>query len=232
MSTTSRQSKDALTPPELHDGDRMTREQFHIAYERMPAGYRAELIAGVVHEPSPVSYSHSKHDGELGLVLGAYAKGTPGVDFAGHNATLLLSDADELQPDLILRIDAKYGGRSQITADDYIAGAPELVAEIAVSSEAIDLHLKKERYAQAGVLEYVVVCLRPKKVRWFHLQARKELAPTSAGVFHSRMFPGLWIDGDALLRLDYDGMMRTLELGLRSTEHKKFLAHLAKHARG
>jgi hypothetical protein len=41
-----------------------------------------------------------------------------------------------------------------------VRGAAELLAEIAYSSVAIDLHLKKDDYQKAGVREYLVVCVR------------------------------------------------------------------------
>ena len=35
-------------PTELHSGDRMTREEFHEIYSRMPESFKAELIGGTV----------------------------------------------------------------------------------------------------------------------------------------------------------------------------------------
>jgi hypothetical protein len=44
------------------------------------------------------------------------------------------------------------------------------VREVASSSESIDLHRERRDYEQADVLEYVVVVLRQRVVRWFVLQ--------------------------------------------------------------
>lgn len=39
---------------ELHNGDCMTQPAFHSAYEQMPAGFRAELVGGVVFVCEPL----------------------------------------------------------------------------------------------------------------------------------------------------------------------------------
>ncbi len=46
---------------------------------------------------------------------------------------------NEVHPDAFLRLEPKAGGRSRITADDYVEGPPELIVEIAASSAAYDL---------------------------------------------------------------------------------------------
>lgn len=45
-------------------------------------------------------------------------------------------------------------------AGKFAQGAPELLAEIALSSTSYDLHQKLELYLSAGVLEYLVVSLQ------------------------------------------------------------------------
>src|SRR5688500_9896109 len=129
----------ATGPPVLENGDHMSREEFHRIYEQMPAEFRAELIGGIVFVASPLKQRHGKLHLHLGAVFAAYEARTPGVD-AGDNTTVELGDDSEPQPDLNLRILPECGGQSRSTDDDYIAGAPELVAEIALSSRAIDLN--------------------------------------------------------------------------------------------
>ncbi|HEY9869425.1 MAG TPA: Uma2 family endonuclease [Candidatus Obscuribacterales bacterium] len=204
----------------------MSRQEFHRAYEQAPPEYRAELIAGVVHEPSPVSYSHGTFDSLLGTIIGLYVGNTPGVSQA-HNASVFLSDEDEVQPDIMLLIEPSCKGQSKRTEDDYVEGAPELVAEIALSSQAIDLGLKKKRYAMFGVLEYIVVCVRPRRIQWFDLPSGRTLAADSNGILQSVVFPGLWINRRALLELDYQGCMRTVEQGLQTKAHEEFVLKLA-----
>lgn len=203
----------------------MTREEFHRAYCEMPEDYRAELIGGIVFEPSPVSYPHGRNHVRLSFLLESYAEATFGTEVA-DNATLKLSDDDEVQPDLLLRIVQNLGGQSR-EAHRYIEGAPELVAEIAYSSRAIDLHLKKDRYALAGVLEYIVVCIESKKIYWFDLRNNIELKPDGSGIFRSAIFPGLWIHGQGLLDLDHNLTNHALKRGLKTAAHAKFAARLA-----
>lgn len=212
---------------ELYNGDCMTRTQFHLAYGRMPNDYRAELIGGIVFEPSPLAYSHGKNHIKLAYLFETYSRATPGTEVA-DNVSVFLSEEDEVQPDLVLRTIQKCGGKSRLTDDDYVEGAPELVAEVANSSRAIDLHLKKERYAAAGVLEYIVLCLRPKRLHWFDLPGRQMLKPDTDGIFRSVIFPGLWIHGDGLLKFDDEVTHAALQGGLQSPEHEKFVSRLKK----
>lgn len=214
----------------LHDGDRMTQPDFHRAYLAMPENYRAELIGGIVHEPSPLGWPHGSHHARLICICENYAGPTRGLEVA-DGATVILGNEDEVQPDVVLRIMPEYGGQSKntrIKKATYAAGAPELVAEVAHSSRDIDLNRKKERYTVAGVLEYVVVCLEPLAIYWFDLSNNRELNCGPYGVFKSEVFPGLWIHGDALLQLDYECSMCTLNQGLKTPEYRDFADKLAR----
>ena len=62
---------------------------------------------------------------------------------------------NEPQPDAVLMIEEQAGGQARLSEDDYIEGAPELVAEIAASSAAIDLGDKKRAYRRNGIREYI-----------------------------------------------------------------------------
>jgi len=211
---------------ELQTGDRMTREEFHRLYEQTPPGFKAELIGGVVYVPSPLKWRHGTVHPMLGTVFCAYTGYTPGTE-AGDNTTILLGEEGEPQPDLYLRILPEYGGQSHTTADEYVGGAPELIAEIAQSSRSIDLHAKLLDYARYGVKEYLVVCLRERRLRWFDLPTDEELRPDPDGVFRLRTFPGLWVHAAALLDRDYHQLMNTLQAGLATPEHAAFVAQLA-----
>lgn len=208
----------------LYNGDRMKQAEFHSAYEKMPEGYRAELIGGIVFEPSPLGYSHGTNDIRLAYLLQTYVIATPGVE-AASNATVILGDDDEVQPDLVLRIIHTRGGQSKVRK--YILGAPELVAEVAHSSRAIDLHLKKHRYAAAGVLEYIVVSLEDQRLYWFDLKNDIRFASDNNGIVRSAIFPGLWIHAQGLLELDHIRTGEALQSGLQSIEHEQFKVRLA-----
>src|SRR5271166_3316096 len=91
--------------PPLENGDRLSRGEFERRYEAMPSGKKAELIEGVVHMPSPVTFA--EHAGpHFGLVwlIGEYRFSTPGVQ-GGDNATVRLDLDNEPQPDIVLFIE-------------------------------------------------------------------------------------------------------------------------------
>lgn len=215
------------TTTELVSGDRMSQEEFHGIYETMPDNFRAELLNGTVFVSVPTSKPHATGQNDLSTIFGYYRAMTDGIE-SFDNATLKLSKKDEVQPDLGLRILPAYGGQTKDTYDGYISGAPELVAEIAFSSRAIDLHLKRARYKKFGVIEYIVVCLKPKEIYWFDLHQglsfRKK--PDENGILKSHVFPGLWIDGNALLKKELKKSLEILQQGLGSPEHAEFVAKL------
>jgi Uma2 family endonuclease len=215
------------TPLTLHSGDRMSREQFHRLYEQTPEDFKAELIGGIVYVASPVSLSHGQPHLLLGALLATYQTRTPGVQ-ASDNTTIILGDEGEPQPDLFLRIHEDCGGQSSTTDGGYVKGAPESVIEIAYSSQAIDLHAKKDDYFRHGVREYLVHCVQEQQVRWFDLTSGEELSPDASGIYRIRTFPGLWISGPALLAHDYQKMLQTLEEGLATPEHSAFVKTLAR----
>jgi len=204
----------------------MTREEFHRIYAATDDAFRAELIGGIVYVPSPLKRRHGVHHLLLGALFAAYAARTPGVE-AGDNATVLLGEDAEPQPDLYLRLLPESGGQSRTTDDDYVLGAPELIAEIAHSSRAIDLHAKKDDYARYGVHEYLVVTLGEGRLRWFDLRAGRELEAAADGVVRLQVTPGLWVDTTALFAGDHAGAMATLERGLATPEHSEFVRRLS-----
>lgn len=203
---------------ELQSGDRMTREEFHRTYEQVPEAFRAELIGGIVYVASPRRRRHGTTHATLAALFVNYAARTPGVE-VGDNTTILLGDESEPQPDLYLRVLPEFGGQSRTTEDDYVRGAPELIAEVAHSSRAIDLHAKKTDYARYGVIEYLVALLPERRLVGFDLRADQECWPGADGVYRSRTFPGLWVHVEALFANDASRVMDTLNLGLGTSSH-------------
>jgi Uma2 family endonuclease len=194
----------------------------------MPHLKKAELIEGVVHMPSPARHRrHGRPHGHVVTWLGVYEAGTPGVEMA-NSATARLDLDNEPQPDALLLIDPARGGQARISADDYIEGAPELVAEIAASTVSIDLNTKLHVYRRNGVREYLVWRVQNRAVDWFLLREGQyePLAPDAEGVLRSEVFPGLWLDPAALVRGDLATVMAVLQHGLASPEHARFVAHL------
>jgi hypothetical protein len=103
-----------------------------------------------------------------------------------------------------------------------------LIVEVASSSESIALHSKRRDYKQAGVLEYVVVVLRQRVVRWFVLQngTYREAEADASGMFKSTVFSGLWLDAQALLQGDGRLVMAMLQRGIETPEHAAFVQQL------
>src|SRR5262249_30326157 len=136
----------------------------------------------------------------------------------------------EPQPDSSLFILPECGGQVWEDNKGYLNGAPELIGEVASASESIDLHAKKADYEKAGVCEYVVLALRRQEIFWFIRRRGKfrDLAPGADGIFRSEVFPGLWLDADALLRRDRRQLLAVLRQGLATPEHAAFVARLAR----
>lgn len=211
--------------PQLRAGDRLSRDEFERRYEAMPEVKKAELIEGVVYMPSPVSNdSHGAPHAKLIGWLVAYEAYTPGVE-AADNSTLRLDWDNEPQPDAFLRILPQHGGQTR-DEDGYVAGGPELAGEIAASSASYDLHDKKEAYRRNGVREYVVWRVEDKAIDWFTLRGGyyEQLEPHEDGIFRSEIFPGLWLDGAALLARNMKQVLEVLHQGLQSAEHAESLA--------
>ncbi len=71
------------------------------------------------------------------------------------NSCFTTASDNEPQPDAVLLIDPQLGGQVRLSEDDYVEGAPEVVAEVAASSAALDLHNKKQTYRRHGVQESI-----------------------------------------------------------------------------
>jgi Uma2 family endonuclease len=217
-------------PPLVH-GQRLKQPEFHRRYEAYPEDVKFELIGGVVYMASPLRRPHGNCSFVLGTALGVYNSATPGTEGL-DNTTTLLGGEKEPQPDVALRILPAFGGRSRDTEEEYVAGPPELVAEIAHSSRDVDLNQKRDDYRQAGVVEYLVLCVAEQELHWFHFPSGKPLRPNRQGVWRSRVFPGLWLDGRALLARDLARLLEVVQQGLASRSHAAFVKRLqAAHQR-
>ncbi len=224
MVKTPSQYKSLLIPP-LESGDRLNRYEFERRYNAMPHLKKAELIEGVVYVPAALRFrSHGQPHGRLMTWLGVYEASTPGVAL-GDNSTVRLDLDNEPQPDAVLMIEESAGGQARLSDDDYVEGAPELVAEIAASSATIDLHDKKRAYRRNGVREYIVWQVCEQKLDWFYLQEGEyvSLPVDEDGVIRSRVFPGLWLAVDNLLAENMARVLAVLQEGLDSPERVPFV---------
>ena len=200
------------SPIVLESGDRLTRDEFHRRYCARPDIKKAELVQGVVYVASPTR--GNLHGGPYGAVtvwLGVYAARTPGVEMM-NNATVYLDANSEVQPDAFLFRDPPVAGGARLTEDDYIAGAPQLIVEIAASSASYDLHDKLEAYRRAGVPEYIVWRTIDRQIDWFRLRngVYVRIEPDARGVIESEVFPGLRLAVAKLLAGDIAGVLDEL----------------------
>ena len=170
------------------------------------------------------------HANLVGWLL-QYRAATSGV-LLSDNSSLRLDLDNRPQPDAYLRILATHGGRTRVAPDGYVEGAPELIVEVAASSVSRDLHDKLAAYRRNGVREYLVWRTYDFAIDWFLLGGRRDarLSAGKSGVYKSKAFPGLWLDGPALLRGDLATVLRVVQEGIASTEHAAFVARLEKAA--
>ncbi len=220
--------------PPLENGDRLTREEFERRYDATPNLKNAELIDGVVYLRLRTRHrQHAAPHARLAWWLGYYAAFTPGVE-AGNSSHVRLDGENMPQPDVLLFIQPEHGGRARIDEEDYIAGAPELVAEVVSSSVSYDLYEKLHVYLRHGVREYVVWRVLDGEIDWF---VNREgvylpLCPGPDRILRSTVFPGLWLDPAALMRGDLNSVLAVVQQGLNSPEHARFVARLERDRRG
>ena len=213
--------------PPLENGDRLTRVEFERRYSAASHLKKAELIEGVVYVASALrAKAHGKPHGDIMGWLWTYKVATPGVDLY-DNPTLRLDADNEPQPDAVLRLE--QNGRSRISEDDYLEGAPELIVEVAASSASYDLHDKLRAYRRNGVQEYLVWRTYSQQVDWFNL-VEGEYVPITIeadGIVQSKVFPGLWLHVSALTSGNLVEVLQTVQRGIASSIHQKFVSDLS-----
>lgn len=225
-------ARDPSVPP-LENGDRLSRAEFERRYSASPELKKAELIEGEVYMPSPVRFGrHSHPHTRMVTWLTLYDMATPGVG-AGDNGSIRLDLDNEPQPDVFLMILPESGGQARISEDDYIEGAPELVAEIVSSSASYDLGKKLDVYRRSGVREYIIWRVEDRQVDWLvNRDGRfEDMSPAADGILRSTVFPGLWLHPTALVEGDMETFKRVLQDGLNSAEHAAFVAQLQQASR-
>lgn len=213
----------------LENGDRLSRDEFERRYNAMPEVCKAELIEGMVYMAAALRFkSHGLPHSHLNSWITNYTAYTPGTLVADAPSVRLNND-NEPQPDIILILDPELGGQTRITEDDYIEGAPELIAEISASTVSIDLGAKKDAYERNGVQEYLVWRVLDQELDWFVLQSGHYylLKPDADGITRSRIFPGLWLDASALLNGNLQQVLASLIQGTQSADHQAFLRDLS-----
>ena len=220
--------------PPMENGDRLSRLEFERLYDAMPELKKAELIEGIVHMGSPVGLRrHSVPHFDAIAWLSQYKAATNGI-LGGDNGSIRLDMDNMPQPDIFLIILPEHGGQARISDDDYLEGGPELVVEVSASSASFDLHDKLNVYRRNGAREYLVWRVKDRSFDWFALRDGRyvRIEPSEDGTLRSEVFPGLWLDPEALMRGDLPAVFHAVQLGLATPEHAAFVDRLGRAARG
>jgi Uma2 family endonuclease len=222
----------SITTLPLENGDRLSQHEFERRYGAMPQVKKADLVEGTVYMASPLRIDrHGDPHTIMMTWLGTYRIATAGL-IAGDSTTVRLDEDNEVQPDGLLMIE--NGGQAIVDADGYVAGAPELIVEVAASSASIDLHDKLAVYQRNRVQEYLVWRVYEKAFDWFRLQndAYEPMPIDQAGIGRSQVFPGLWLAKDALLGGDFAKVLAVLQEGIATPEHQALIERLAQSNQG
>ena len=136
------------------------------------------------------------------------------------------------QPDLTLIVLPSHGGQVRIDDDGYIAGGPELVAEISASTVSLDLNTKFRVYQRNRVREYIVWRVYDDEIDWYVQRGcvTRGSRPTRRGSSGARRSPGCGSMPRLLIRLDLLRVLQVLQQGIASPEHAGFVDRLAKAA--
>jgi Uma2 family endonuclease len=196
--------------PPLENGDMLTREEFERRWDLHPEIKKAELIDGQVYIEVTVSTRHSEPHGLMSTWAGSFVSARPALQFL-PDSTVRLEGENDLQPDVLIR--QRDGGSSLISSDWNVHGPPELCVEVAASSVAYDLFVKREAYRRAGVQEYLVWQVWDGRVDWWELRDGQyvSIEPDADGVIESRVFPGLRLHVPKLIEGDLAGVLAELQ---------------------
>ncbi len=125
-------------------------------------------------------------------------------------------------------VEPDRGGHAFIDGDGYIAGSPELAAEVSASTTRLDLRTKFKVYRRNEIREYLIWHVARKTLDWYVVRNGRyqALPPSRAGFLQSEIFPGLWLDAKALIRGDLVRVHEVLRQGLQSPEHAQFATRL------
>jgi hypothetical protein len=100
-----------------------------------------------------------------------------------------------------------------------------IMAEIAASSVSVDAREKLDTYRSFGVPECLLWRTEQDTIELLRLED-DEYRPIPAdadGIVRSRVFPGLWLDFEAMLNGDRKRVKAVLEMGLGSVEHAGYV---------
>ena len=200
-----------FTPP-LESGDVLDASEYWRRYCATPEKLKAERINGKVYIMSPL---RAVHHGNSHFLLAHWIATCAIHDptlIGSDNATIRLNTDNDPQPDLcLLRVD----GQTHFDEEGYIIGAPAMIVEIAGSSASYDFGEKRDVYEAAGVGEYLVFETIEGRIDSWRLESGRFVAvQPDGGIYKSVLFPGLWLDADALRSANAPKFIETLQRGM------------------
>ncbi|MFG0255799.1 MAG: Uma2 family endonuclease [Rhodopirellula sp. JB053] len=200
--------------PQLNSGDRLDHDEYLRRYSAASENLKAERINGKVYLMNSLRAAwHGNPHALLAGWLFVYAMKSPEL-VTSDNSTVLLNSDNDPQPDLCMY---RVGGQTQVNDEGYLVGPPELIVEIAGSSASYDFGEKRDVYEAAGVGEYLVFETIEGRIEWWRQSDGKFVdVPVVDGVRKSVLFPGLWLDEQALRRGDSQQLVDTLQRGMDS----------------
>jgi hypothetical protein len=210
--------------PPLIPGERLAQPEFHLRYEAQADGRKFELIRGIVYPAPRRTIPEGTIHANLSMLLVPYQLPTPGVESL-IRPTLIFGPEAEHQPSAVVRLLPEWGGQTRVNEERYIVGGPEFIIQIGGEQLELDLGDRRADCLEAGVCELLVIDVFGRRLRWFDLSAGGEI-PLRGGVMRSRVFPGLWIAPAALFARDIPALTATLQQGIASGPHAKFVERL------
>ncbi len=120
----------------------------------------------------------------------------------------------------------RYDAMPELKKAELIEG--EVYMPSPVRYEQHGLGKKLNAYRRNGVREYIVWRVLDRQVDWLvNREGQFEpLRPTADGILRSTIFPGLWLDPNALVNGEKTTVKAILEQGLNTPEHAEFVARL------
>ena len=115
----------------------------------------------------------------------------------------------------------------EATRRQYTAEFAQDIARIRNVMEGIETN----NSINGRVREIDSMAIEEQELRWFDFANGGEITVNRKGLFCSRVYPGLWIDGAALLARQSKPLKETLGQGLASRAHAAFVKRLERARR-
>ena len=214
--------------PPLQGGDHLTRDEFERRYDATPDLKKAELLDGVVYMPPPVSdEDHGVPHLDLAGWIAMYRFATPGVSGVRSRVPCGSIRTTDRSPTPCSESSRNVAAGPTATGP-VISSPPRTSWRKLPPAAPLRPGAKLDVYRRFGVREYVIWRVYDVTVDWFVLRGNdfEHLTPGPDRIYRSEVFPGLWLDADALMRGDAAGLLRVAQQGLASPEHAAFVERL------